>query len=267
MTRGIYTKWIIGAAFILLIFACGCILYYQHTIAADKQAAEQADKLLQQWKADKAKPPMPAEKEATNTPAESNTPTAEKPTNKIGEETETNTDKSTKPVNIVTSEQDNTEAVKVSPYGFGPYPEVPEGFEENVITPIWIEIDRYFKGRMPAALDAASARNIELIERVLIKLWQDAPESRTYMEGGFYRNGKVYVNYSNRAYVRYKTIELPDGTTQRVMTSWTGGSLESPIPDPANPFQSNDSQIPVEIELIDLDKEDPGIDPYTFLGL
>lgn len=51
------------------------------------------------------------------------------------------------------------------------------------------------------------------------------------------------------------------------MTSWTAGSLKSPTPDPANPFQSNDYQIPNEIELIDLDKEDPGIDPYTFLGL
>ncbi len=146
---------------------------------------------------------------------------------------------------------------------------MPEGFEENVITPIWIKIDRYFKGRMPDSLDATDARNLELISRLLIKLWQDDPKSRAYMEGGFYdrANSKVYGNYSNRAYVRYKTIELPDGTTQRVMTSWTAGSLESPVPDPVNPFQSSDSQIPVEIELIDLDKEDPGIDPYTFLGL
>ena len=33
MTRGIYTKWIVGAAFVLLIIAAGCIWYYQHTTA------------------------------------------------------------------------------------------------------------------------------------------------------------------------------------------------------------------------------------------
>ena len=263
MTRGIYTKWIIGAVFMLLIVATGCILYYQQTTAADKHAAAQAEKLLETWQADKAKPPTPAETESTKPTAESTTATAEKPTNKIGKGTETNTDKPTN-VNIATSEKDNTEDVKMSAYGFGPYPDIPEGFEKNVGTPIWIKVERY--GPF-SSLDAVDIRDIELIDRVLIKLWQDVPESRAYMEGGFYRNSKVYVNYSNRAYVRYKTIELPDGTQSRVITSWTGGSLESPIPDPANPFESNSSEIPGEIELIDLDTEDPGIDPYTFLGL
>ena len=106
-----------------------------------------------------------------------------------------------------------------------------------------------------------------ILARVLIKVWQDDPDSRGGMEGGFYRNGKVYVNYSNRAYVRYETIELPDGTTSRIITSWTGGSLKSPTPDPVNPFQSNGDQVPSGIKLIDLDKEDPGIDPYSYLGL
>ena len=79
MTRGIWTKWIIGAAIGLIIVAVGCILYYQYTTAADKQAAEQADKLLQEWEADKAKQTITADKESTQAPAESETPTAEKP--------------------------------------------------------------------------------------------------------------------------------------------------------------------------------------------
>ncbi len=95
MIRDIFTnKWIIGAAFGLLIVVCGCYWYYQHTTAPYKAEADKADKLLKQWEADKAKPTITAD-----TPAESTTPTAEKPTNKIGEETETNTDKSTEPVN------------------------------------------------------------------------------------------------------------------------------------------------------------------------
>ena len=68
MTRGIYTKWIIGAAFVLLIVATGCILYYQHTTAQYKHEAEQADKLLQQWKADKAKTTTIAKKKKKLTP-------------------------------------------------------------------------------------------------------------------------------------------------------------------------------------------------------
>lgn len=160
-------------------------------------------------------------------------------------------------------------AARVSPYGFGPYPEIPEGFIENVLEPSWIFIERFGKSH-PNILNEdlyGSNRNHELIGRVLIKVWQDNPESRRYMEGAFFRNGKVYVNYSNRAYVRYQTIELPDGTTSRVITSWTGGSLKAPPHDPANPFQSHDDQVPNDIELIDLDKEDPGIDPYSYLGL
>lgn len=156
--------------------------------------------------------------------------------------------------------------IPVSPYGFGPYPEVPEGFLEKVGTPIWIEIDLYDMHDLHDS-DDIDVRSIELIDRVLIKLWQDDPGTRTYMEGGYHRNGKVYVNYSNRAYVRYKTIDFPDGTKRRVITSWTAGSLKQSTPDPANPFKSNSSQIPNDIELIDLDKEDPGINPYDFLGL
>ena len=85
MTHGIYTKWIIGAAFGLLIVAAGCYWYYQHTTAPYKAEAEQAEKLLQQWEADKAKTPTTADKEVTQAPADSTTSTAEKPINKIGE--------------------------------------------------------------------------------------------------------------------------------------------------------------------------------------
>lgn len=73
MTRSIYTKWIIGAVCILLVIAAGCILYYQQTTAHDRKEAAKDDKLLQQWKADKAKSP------AETTPAESVRQTAEAP--------------------------------------------------------------------------------------------------------------------------------------------------------------------------------------------
>lgn len=112
MTRGIYTKWIITAVSILLIVATVCILYYQQTTAADRHAAAQDKKLLETWKADKAKPPTPAQTESTKPPAESTTPTAEKPT------TDTTQDN-----NTITTENPTP---KVSPFGLGEYPKIPK---------------------------------------------------------------------------------------------------------------------------------------------
>lgn len=91
MGRDIFTnKWVLGSMFGLLIFAGACYWYYQHTTAHYKAEAEQDDRLLQKWKANKAKQTTTADKEVTNTPADNIT----KPQrNKIGEETETNTDK------------------------------------------------------------------------------------------------------------------------------------------------------------------------------
>ncbi len=258
-------KWIIGSFLLLIIIAGGCYFWYQHSLTADRKAAAETQQLLRQSEIErKAKAKSnTAETTSTQAPAESNTPqNAEK---HITNATVTKETAATHGQTGAAAEKTET-AARVSPYGFGPYPEVPEGFIENVGTPIWMFIER-FRPSIPDIADGINVRHQELMDRVLIKLWNDDPESRRYMEGAFYRNGKVYVNYSNRAYVRYKTIELPDGATDRVITSWTAGSLKAPSPDPVNPFQSNDDQIPSGIELIDLDKEDPGIDPYSYLGL
>ena len=265
MIRDIFTnKWILGGIAFLIIIAGGCLLRYQYTIARyEKEAAETAE-FARQWEKDqqgKQERSTDPETASPQAPADSDTPTAEKQSTTVTKDTEP-----AQAQNETETAETETE-VKVSPYGFGPYPEVPEGFTKNVGIPIWMYIDRFGPIHPDYIKHGFDIRAQELIGRVLIKVWQDDPESRRYMEGGFHRNGKVYVNYSNRAYVRYKTIDLPDGTTSRVITSWTAGSLKAPSPDPVNPFQSNDDQIPGGIELINLDKEDPGVDPYSFLGL
>ena len=233
MTRGIYTKWIIGGAFILLIVATGCILYYQHSTAADKQAAEQADKLLQQWKADKAQQTTTADKEETITPAESTTPTAEKPINKIGEETETGTDKATEPINIATSEQDNTEEVDVSPFGFGPYPKVPDDYPGG-------EVDWVLR----------STPSGELLTRVLIKLWTEGERN---FRGGSNHRGKVYPHYYDTVY-----LDIQETEYGRVVRRKSGPFVDfDTSTDIDNP--------PPHIRILDLDTS--GIDPYQYLNL
>ncbi len=51
----------------------------------------------------------------------------------------------------------------VSPYGFGPYPEVPEEYMKTVGTPSWMETKLF--GFPPAS------REQELISRVMLKMW------------------------------------------------------------------------------------------------
>ncbi len=265
MIRDIFTnKWILGGIAFLIIIAGACLFWDQYTRWEYAKGTAKLEEFVRQWQKDQqakqGRSPDP-EIASPQLPVDSDTPDADKQRNPVTKEiTPAHAQNGTETAETETD-------VKVSPYGFGPYPEVPEGFTKNVGTPIWMHIDRFGPIHPDYIKHGFDIRAQELIGRVLIKVWQDDPESRRYMEGGFHRNGKVYVNYSNRAYVRYKTIDLPDGTTSRVITSWTAGSLKAPSPDPVNPFQSNDDQIPGGIELIDLDKEDPGIDPYSFLGL
>ena len=255
MTRSIWTKWIIGAALLLLIVAVGSILYYQHTTAADKQAAEQAEKLLQEWEAGKAKTPTTVDKEVTQAPAESTTPTAEK--QKTIEKPTPSDTNNTAPDGIQNDKTnkpsvDEMNPVRMSPHGFGPYPRVPKDYFLTCGPTPWQMIDLY--GLAPPS------REIELIYRVMVKLWQ---EGDTKIQGGTFENGKVYVNYSDRVYVRYSTITNSDGTTSRYISSWSSHA-DVPAPTQAEAFAGHN---PEGLEVIDLDVEDPGIDPYSFLGL
>ncbi len=243
MIRDILTnKWIIGAVFILLIVITGCILYYQQTTQADKQAVEQADKLLQQWKAnkaDKAKPTTTVDKEVTPTPAESTTTTAGKPTNKIGEETEeTNTNKPTEPVvNIATSETDNPEEVKVSRFGFGPYPKVPDDYPGD------------FGRQGEVNWDYRNTPGLELITRVLVKLWTEGERN---FRGGSTHRGKVYPHYYDTVYLHIEKTE-----NGRRIHKKSGPFVGFDTADIDNP--------PPHIRILDL--ETSGIDPYQYLDL
>lgn len=140
----------------------------------------------------------------------------------------------------------------VSPHGFGPYPEVPQEYMKTKGVPSWMETKLF--GFPPAS------RNQELMSRVLLKLWK---EGNTTVGGAMMRpNGRMLINYKNRAYVRYATRKTPDGGTKRYIASWTSGSVETPSSE-----QLLDGYVPPGVEIIDLDKEDPTLDPYEFLGL
>lgn len=138
--------------------------------------------------------------------------------------------------------------VRVSPYGFGPYPEVPRDFPSLLS---WNDPDRQ------ANLPDHALKNIELLERVLIKLWTEGDKG---FRGGSTYNGRVYPHYHNTVYVRYAETEMPDGTIRHYPTYIKSGPQ---VDYNAHDFLSGNP--PDHLRILDLDST--GIDPYHFLDL
>ena len=127
MTRSIYTKWIVGAVILLLIFACGCFWWYHYAIRQHEEVMKLFDRVSEKnqelLKSKKAKSTIPEETESTQTHAENTTSTADIP--KLSNIAEAGNDTETDmPANI---EPKTSEDTRVSPNGFGPYPEIPHG--------------------------------------------------------------------------------------------------------------------------------------------
>ncbi len=256
MVRDILTnKWIIGAAFFLLIFAGMCYWYYQHTTAHDRAEAEKAEQLLKQWEADKkAKPP--ADKEVTKTPSPGEI--GEKPgegkngvalhpdelTQQNGENPQTSVAETTK------QEETTQPDTGVSSYGFGPYPEVPADF------PFPVEWE--FPG---------SNANHELMQRVAIKLWTQGIETM----GVMMKNGLVYPNYIDTVYVCWGETTDDDGNPLQYMTNLGGYPPaclrieENNIARLGERGPRTAEDIPSDITVLLYDEA--GINPYTFLDL
>ncbi|MDE0482846.1 MAG: hypothetical protein OXI67_09730 [Candidatus Poribacteria bacterium] len=252
MFRDIFTnKWIIGGVLLLIIIAGGCYFWYQHSLADDRKAAADAEKLLRQSEIErqaKAKSNT-AETTSTKASADSTTPTADKPT----ADPTAQTDKTEVSQTEAPAQTAETAEVRVSPFGFGPYPKVPEGMLDslgNPYKPIWERTwweDRPRKGA-------------ELLSRVAIKAWQDGLHSNWIgISGG--GNGKIYFNYPKTLYVWYgEPIEQDDGTVRPHFSRVKG--------DPSVQLSREEMRrgiAPPGVRV--LDGETEGIDPYEYLDL
>ena len=146
----------------------------------------------------------------------------------------------------------------VSPFGFGPYPEVPIGFPENLM-PAWTWSEEKREEH------AGGLINFELMGRVLVKLWNQG-------EQGFVgvvranEDGKVYPIYPNVMYVR-KWKETPiirDGEFVGFV-KYPRGTISGPgVPD-LDPIDYHRGTVPDDIRY--LDRATAGINPYEFLEL
>ncbi len=139
----------------------------------------------------------------------------------------------------------------VSPFGFGPYPQVPLDFPRD---PIWEAVEMYEKINQHGR---GMMKAIELMDRVVIKLWNQGHRASSASMS----KGRVYPGFPNTVYVRWSYIEEPDGTITRYAGRKTSG------PDiPESVFDAlSEGIVPPGITVLDHDAD--GIDPYTFLNL
>ncbi len=141
------------------------------------------------------------------------------------------------------SEEGPAEDVPVSPYGFGPYPEVP--------------------AEMPADTFPSPSADHELIARVRIKLLAEGINAR----GVNMENGWAYPVIPGIAYVKWKEYDRPDGTVRYIsdmIAHSSDGFRIAAIRDKKG-SAFTEADIPSDIKLMSF--EEGAIDPYTFLEL
>ncbi|MDE0089626.1 MAG: hypothetical protein OXU23_28175 [Candidatus Poribacteria bacterium] len=246
MYRDIFTnKWVLGGVGFLIVLSVACVLWYQHDIAPHRKAAADAEKLLRQLEITKMISDANGVTElAAKALAESTTPTAEKtikPTTDITSPVSPPVTKDTAPTQAQNGEAPAAIAeARVSPYGFGTYPEVPEDYPSKHLV------------KWPAQSPGA-----ELLYRVLIKLWSSGEKN---FRGGSTYNGKIYPHYHDTVYVRFAEYRGADGKMVRYAArtkSGPGVSSKYTQADLLNP--------PPHLRVLDLDSS--GIDPHQYLNL
>ncbi len=134
--------------------------------------------------------------------------------------------------------------VRVSRFGLGVYPEIPADYPDQ---DLW--------DRLEDITDPTHGKQIELIDRVRIKLWKDGIKT----VGGSYSavTHLVYPTIPNVAYVQWDYVDEPDGTRSRYASRVAGG------PGPAADVYFDKGEVPPGITVIPY--AEAGIDPYTFL--
>lgn len=251
MIRDIFTnKWIIGAVFLLLIFAGACYWYYQDTTAIHKRALERANKVFQEWEADKAKATTTAEKEVTNTPADNETLTAEKPLTTDAGVTIT---PEAKQAQSAAPAQTEAVEVRVSKFGFGSYPELPPDFpwQDLFDPPYYTEDPDHPYKDVP---------DYELMHRIWVELWKRGEKVEGF--GTIESTGLFYPTIRGTIYVRW-------GPRRKLFGQEFGGRKIRYIdghPDDIARLEgvSTESDIPSDLKMLDISE---GINAYEFLNL
>ncbi len=244
--RTLDLRTILGAFLIFCVIASGFSLWYHYEMRKLDAEHKASYQRLEQREA----VPIPASTDVTTDATESalpiedrahfgDTPDVFPTTTDTGMPEDTVADE-TQAVSDIPRE--TVEDIPVSPHGFGPYPELPEGWG-------------------PETWNNLSA-NHELMKRVRIKLLSQGVNAvGTAME-----NGLVYPTIKGVAYVKWKSSLRPTGIV-RYISHFIGHPddsirLDAIIAEKGSTFTEAD--VPSDIELV---RYEEGIDPYEFLDL
>ncbi len=250
-----FYKWILGGVGFFIVLAVACVLWYQHELAPYEQEAADAEQLLQQTEKSKKVSNTHSE---TEQKVDAPVKTAEKPLVEDNTMAETVLRESLIGMNKAKSVNVNVDGrdividttihpyMEESPFGFGPYPKIPEGWNGFAI---WMT-EKNAYDMMPDHFK----KNMELMARVTIKLWNEG--KRDFTGSTIDRvNGRVYLNMPNTVYIRVVEDVQPDGSVTKRITR-KKGYVPSDV-DLLNP--------PSHINVLDYDSS--GIDPYEYLNL
>ena len=248
MIRDIWTnKWFIGGFGFLIAFVLLCHFWYKHDIASFQQLLSTDDITLQGDMSQKAQKPN-----QIDAPLAESLESVENMSASV-RDTSVPTEKTTEKTDTLEKNIDLTTDVPTSPFGFGPYPEVPADypFQER----LW---------------DNATPEH-ELLVRVRVKLWKQGTQTKGAM---FDNNGLIYPSIPGVIYVKWRTIEeggpnlvgrryagrvMGDGNTAKKWQSLyliDGG------------FEPTDVNKNIDTSGIKVyEYPDGGIDPYKFLDL
>lgn len=242
-------KWIVGAISLLVIIAAGCFFYYQHVTEQDRQQAAKTADLLRQWESDTVKSKNTAETAKQKAPADSIKATVETLVDKSPTVTQKPEPTQAQSENASLAGNTETQDVPVSPYGFGPYPKVPDDYF-------------HFNGEEPDPnfWTYDWDKNSELMTRVSLKLWEQG--TPTY--GGIMSNDIFYPNYPNTIIVKWTPKDTPFGT-RRYASDIQGSPETASYLREMRGRAIYEDEIPPHITV--LEYKDAGIDPYEFLDL
>ena len=242
----------LGALLLFCVIAGGFTLWYHH----ERKKLAEEDKAFQQRREEQN--PAPTRIPSVTTEATDNTPPVKRlsqigDTTNVSPETMEHSDESegtphsdAEPSSAEKAAPETAaEDVSVSPYGFGPYPPLPEGW--------------------PADIWPRQSATHELMMRVEIKLAHQGIDVR----GSIRKNGLVYPMISDTVYIEWGEKRGPDGPVRylaRIAGDPHACDWLDAIQDAKGKFESfTEADFPSHIQV--LSYEEGGINPYQFLDL
>ena len=240
-----------GVVFFVVVVG-GSLLYSRHVRRTIDAELTRTDALLQQLK---EKNETPTENQAVHISTETETP---------GDDAEhLDVADAFLPDDFV-SEEEPAEEVPVSPFGFGPYPEVPEGYLGTVP---WHWSEEFIAKLEKALGEGLKLRGIsftehlkisELMARVGIKLLNEGRSCSGMTSSD--QTGLFYPGEPDVLYVKWREVTDPNGEVRRYMSSTIGTAISGL----SIAARQGREPLPDWIEIRSLED---GIDPYEFLGL